>query len=91
MIFIVYNYRVYSYSSIINLLVFPTRIPDYVHQTFSIIRQLLGILMSMLSMSDHHICSCAGSPLICHTVGHIVSIVGRNVLEDLLTKGPKYR
>ena len=33
-------------------------------------------------MSDHHICSCDGSPCIYQPAGH---------LEDVLTKGPKYR
>ena len=46
-------------------------------------------------MSEHPICSCDGFPFIYHPAGNIVtghvSIVGRNVLEDLLTKGPKYR
>ena len=47
------------------------------------------------SMSDQPICSCDGSPFIYQPAGHIatgnVSIVGNNFLEDVLTKGPKYR
>ena len=46
-------------------------------------------------MFDHPICSCNGSPFIYQPAGYIVtgnlSIVGSNVLQDLLTKGPKYR
>ena len=45
-------------------------------------------------MSDHPIGSCDGSPFIYQPSGHSVgnvSIVGNNVLEDILTKGPTYR
>ena len=46
-------------------------------------------------MSDRPVCSCDGPPFIYQPDGRIVtgdvSIVGSNVLEDLLTKGPKYR
>ena len=46
-------------------------------------------------MSDHPVCSCDGSPFIYKPADHIVtgnlSIVCCNVLEDILTKGPKYR
>ena len=52
--------------------------------------------MSMLSCRiTLLLCSCDGSRFIYQPAGHIVtgnvSIVGSNVLKDLLTKGPNYR
>ena len=41
-------------------------------------------------MSDRPICSCDGSPFAGHIVTDNLSIVGKNVMEDILTKGPKY-
>ena len=50
--------------------------------------------MSMLSCLINLYVLCAGSPFTYQPAGHIVTgnvILGSNVLENLFTKGPKYR